>query len=104
MSCCKKKIFRVAAHAAKLKEGKQSPPKMAHDKSVTFSRLEDVVELDGYEQDPEDALRFINVMPECCSRSMLHLTGGKYEVVHFCKGSCAHKNMKTVYGTCKDCK
>ena len=105
MACgrCRKRVSaEVARHVAKLKAGKPTPPKIVGS-TLVFSALEDVKPMEGFEQDPENELQLNNIMPECCSRSMLHLTGEGYQVMHFCKGSCEHKNKQTFLGTCKDC-
>ena len=106
MACgkCKKRVsMEVEAHVEKINAGRPVAPKMSKDSSITFGAINLVTEMDGYKQDPDNPLRLIKDMPECCSRTMLRFSGGQYQAIHFCSGNCEHKNKQTTSDTCKNC-
>lgn len=83
----------------------KTPQYQPMDGSITFPEGIDMMDIEGYEVDPEDERRLLSIMPPC----MFRITGvmlqkdSTFKPHHVCNGKCEHKGKPVTLEICKGC-
>jgi len=83
----------------------KTPQYQPADGSITFPEGVEMLEIDGYEVDPDDDRRLVTKMPPCMHRitGVMLQKSGTYAPHHVCTGPCPHKSKPVTFQICTDC-
>lgn len=99
MSCCNSSKVPVPPVPPKT-------PQIEIDGAVVFPEEAEIVDIEGYEVDPEDERRFIPTGPACSKRmtGIMLQKDGTFAPHHVCMHQqCEHKSKPVTFKICEGC-
>ena len=84
---------------------KAAPEYSQEDGSITFPEGTEVMQIEGYDTDPENPRRLVSLYPGCDYRiaGVMLKKDGTYGATHMCIGDCPSKNQMVTPEACNAC-
>ena len=99
MGCCNRNPKKITLPAVKT-------PSLEHDNSIIFPEGVKMVELEGYEVDPDNDRRLIPTEPICLQRmtGVMLKRDGTFKPHHICMHDrCEYKSLPVSFSICRTC-